>query len=168
MTWPRSGCASSLAVPSSIGALNASSSIWRGSREPAGRGAVAVGFLAKTLRPRPHGSGGSNARGSGLRGKGSHATVLPLGLLSGGTADGARNRMSIAVKPNRRRRSFAPLTELRAERLRHALTLFEIAQASGICSWRVSIIERALDQPTAEELAKLREAIGRLAEAWKS
>jgi len=53
--------------------------------------------------------------------------------------------MSTAVKPNRRRRAFAPLTELRAERLRQALTLFEVSQASGICSYRVSLIERALD-----------------------
>ena len=71
--------------------------------------------------------------------------------------------MSTAVKPNRRRRAFAPLTELRAERLRQALTLFEVSQASGICSYRVSLIERALDEPTAEELTKLHEAIARLA-----
>jgi transcriptional regulator with XRE-family HTH domain len=72
--------------------------------------------------------------------------------------------MSAAVKPNRRRRSFAPLkTEIRAERLRQDLTLIAVSEASGISSYRVSIIERALDEPTAEELAKLREAIARLA-----
>lgn len=74
----------------------------------------------------------------------------------------------VTVKPNRLRRSFAPLTELRAERLRHALTLFAVAEASGICSNRVSIIERALDDPTAEELAKLHEAIERLARERKT
>ncbi len=71
--------------------------------------------------------------------------------------------MSIAVKPNRRRRSFAPLkTEIRGERLRHDLTLIAVSEASGISSYRVSIIERALAEPTAEELAKLHEAIARL------
>jgi transcriptional regulator with XRE-family HTH domain len=76
--------------------------------------------------------------------------------------------MSIAVKPNRRRRSFAPLTELRAERLRQALTLFEVAQAAGLSTHRASILERALDEPSPEELAKLHEAIKRLAEERKS
>lgn len=77
--------------------------------------------------------------------------------------------MSIAVKPNRRRRSFAPLrTEIRGERLRQDLTLVEVSQASGISSYRVSIIERALDEPTADELAKLREAIARLSEERKA
>ncbi len=76
--------------------------------------------------------------------------------------------MSVATKA-KRRTGLAPLSELRAERLRHALTLFSVAQASGICSsYRLSIIERELDEPTPEELAKIREAIARLAEERRS
>jgi transcriptional regulator with XRE-family HTH domain len=71
--------------------------------------------------------------------------------------------MSGAAKA-KRRTGLAPLSELRAERLRAALTLFAVAEASGICSsYRLSIIERGLDEPTPEELAKLHEAIARLA-----
>jgi transcriptional regulator with XRE-family HTH domain len=60
---------------------------------------------------------------------------------------------------------------LRAERLSTelspALTLFEVAQASGISSYRLSIIERELGEPTPEELVKIREAIARLASERK-
>ena len=75
--------------------------------------------------------------------------------------------MSIAAKTNRRS-GLAPLSELRAERLRVAQTLFSVAQESGISSYRLSIIERGLDEPTPEEIAKLREAIARLARERKS
>jgi transcriptional regulator with XRE-family HTH domain len=75
--------------------------------------------------------------------------------------------MSIAAKANKRS-GLAPLGELRTERLRHALTLFAVSQAAGISSYRVSIIERALDEPTGEELTKLHEAIARLAEERKA
>jgi transcriptional regulator with XRE-family HTH domain len=76
--------------------------------------------------------------------------------------------MSVATNPNRRKRAFAPLSELRAERLRHALTLFELSLASGISSYRVSIIERGLDDATPEELSRIREAIARLAQERKA
>jgi hypothetical protein len=61
-----------------------------------------------------------------------------------------------------RRRSFSPLTPLRIERLQHALTLFEVAQAARMKSYRVSLIERGLEDGTPEELRSLREAIERL------
>ena len=41
---------------------------------------------------------------------------------------------------------------------------FRVAQASGLSSYRLSILERGLDEPTPEELARIREAIARLAE----
>jgi hypothetical protein len=65
------------------------------------------------------------------------------------------------ASPSRRRR-FPALTPLRAERLRQALTIAEVASESGISSFRVSIIERDPDQATPEELGLLRQAIGRL------
>ncbi len=75
--------------------------------------------------------------------------------------------MSTAAKSIRRRRSFPAWSPLRSERLSAApspaLTLFQVAQASGLSSYRLSILERELDEPTAEELAKIREAIARLA-----
>jgi len=74
--------------------------------------------------------------------------------------------MSIAAKPNRRRRSFPAWSPLRSERLSPALspalTLFEVAQASGVSSYRLSLVERELAEPTVEELARIREAIARL------
>lgn len=76
--------------------------------------------------------------------------------------------MSVATKPIRRRRSFPALSPLRSERLSAAvspaLSLFEVAHAAGLSSYRLSVIERALDEATPEELAKIREAIARLAE----
>jgi|GEM_PF-5312589 len=77
--------------------------------------------------------------------------------------------MSIAAKTNRRRSGLTPLTGLREERLHYGFTLFAVAQASEICSsYRLSIIERGLDEATPEELAKIREAIARLAEEPRS
>jgi hypothetical protein len=70
-------------------------------------------------------------------------------------------RSGSAVKPNRRR-ALAPLTELRAERLRAALTLFEVAQAAGLPSYKVSIVERGLVDGSPEEISLLRAAIAKL------
>jgi hypothetical protein len=61
-----------------------------------------------------------------------------------------------------RHRTFAPLTPLRAERLRHALTIADVAREARLTSFRLSIIERNLDDATPEELAALRDAIARL------
>ena len=63
-----------------------------------------------------------------------------------------------------RRRAFAALTPLRAERLQHALTIAEVSSVSGVCTYRISLIERDLDDVTPEELSKLRAAITRLVE----
>jgi transcriptional regulator with XRE-family HTH domain len=62
-----------------------------------------------------------------------------------------------------RRRSFPALTPLRADRLRRALTLAELARASGLSSFRLSIIERGLDDATPDELARLQRALESLA-----
>jgi transcriptional regulator with XRE-family HTH domain len=62
-----------------------------------------------------------------------------------------------------KRRRLMALTEIRAERLRRALTLFEVAQAAGISTYRVSCIERGVDDGTPEELHLMRAAIEKLA-----
>jgi hypothetical protein len=71
--------------------------------------------------------------------------------------------MSIATRPIRRRKRIAPLTEIRAERLRSALKLAEVSLTAGINSYRLSLIERDLETPTPEELFRLHAAIAALA-----
>ncbi len=63
------------------------------------------------------------------------------------------------------RRAFPPLTPLRAQRLRHALTIAEVAREAGLTSYRLSVIERNLDSVRPEELAALRSAIATLVKA---
>lgn len=70
--------------------------------------------------------------------------------------------MTARVLPNRRRRAFMPLTEMRAARLRAALTLYEVAQASGISGTRLSMAERDVDSITPEEASRVREAVAKL------
>jgi transcriptional regulator with XRE-family HTH domain len=62
-----------------------------------------------------------------------------------------------------RRRDFPALTPLRADRLRRALTIAKVSSASGISSYRVSIIERGLDDATPDELARLQRSLETLA-----
>ena len=62
-----------------------------------------------------------------------------------------------------RRRTFGPLTDLGADRRRNGLKLFDVARAAGISTYRVSVIERGVDDGTPEEISLLRAAIARLA-----
>lgn len=56
------------------------------------------------------------------------------------------------------------MTPLRIERLQEPgpYTIAEVSRMSGICSWRISMVERGLVEATAEEIALLHDAIDEL------
>jgi hypothetical protein len=62
-----------------------------------------------------------------------------------------------------KRRTFAPLTEIRAYRLSFPFTLVSVAQKAGIPFVRASIAERDPDGARPEDVAALRRAIAELA-----
>lgn len=57
------------------------------------------------------------------------------------------------------RRTFFALTPLKARRLRHALTMAEVAVAAGMSLTKVSYLERDEAAGTAEERKRVRVAI---------
>jgi hypothetical protein len=63
---------------------------------------------------------------------------------------------------NRQRRHLAPLTDVRAYRLRYGLSLFEVAHESGLTTFRASIIERDPARARPGEIDAHHTAVDRL------
>jgi transcriptional regulator with XRE-family HTH domain len=70
--------------------------------------------------------------------------------------------MSNDITPLRRRNRIFPVTELRAERMRHGLPLHRVADRAGISTCRASVIERD-SSAISDEIAALKAAITALA-----
>jgi hypothetical protein len=64
---------------------------------------------------------------------------------------------------DRRRNRISPLTPIRAYRLAQGITLAEVAQRSGLTSFRVSIIERNPSEARSGEIEAHRSAVDSLA-----
>jgi hypothetical protein len=67
------------------------------------------------------------------------------------------------MRPPKRLREFALLTDERAYRLRAGLTLQEVSTAAGLTLFRASLAERRPDRAKPGELSALRAAVDRLA-----
>ncbi len=64
--------------------------------------------------------------------------------------------------PAQTRRRIPSLTEIRAERLRHSITLAEVALRANLSSYRVSLVERDPSRARPGELEALHRAIDEL------